>query len=149
MAGRSSEAGRREFPVLLRAARARYGAAIGAALAEAGCDDVPRNGPYVIGAIARTGSPLSEIIGMLGISKQAAGQLVDTLVLRGYLDRSPDPVDRRRMTISLTERGLAAASAIRAAVDALDAALVARVGREHFAHALATLAVLADDDFGS
>ena len=45
------------------------------------------------------------------MSKQAAGQLVDTLVLRGYLDRSPDPEDRRRMTVTLTERGAMAASA--------------------------------------
>ena len=35
--------------------------------------------------------PLSEIIDHLGVSKQAAGQLVDTLALRGYLDRPPIP----------------------------------------------------------
>ena len=46
-------------------------------LAVAGCDDVPRNGSFVIGAIARGGSPLSGIIKELGVSKQAAGQLVE------------------------------------------------------------------------
>ena len=46
------------LPALLRAARAAYGKAIRAALAEAGCDDVPPNGSYVIGAIARTGAAL-------------------------------------------------------------------------------------------
>ena len=98
------------FPALLRAARRTYGSAVRAALAEAGCDDMPRNGSYVVGAIDRTGAPLSQIITELGVSKQAAGQLVDTLVARGYLDRSPDPDDRRRLTITLTERGHAAAA---------------------------------------
>jgi DNA-binding MarR family transcriptional regulator len=119
-----------------------YGSAIRAALAEAGCDDVPRNGPYVIGAIARLGAPLSQIIKELGVSKQAAGQLVDTLVARGYLDRSVDPEDRRRLTISLTDRGHAAAAAARAAVERMDAELARRVGAEYVAHTRATLGAL-------
>ena len=130
------------MPALLRAARAAYGAAIRSALAEAGCDDVPGNGSYMIGAIARTGAPLSEIIQWMGVSKQAAGQLVDTLVTRGYLDRSVDPEDRRRLTISLTERGHGAAVAVRSAVDRVDADVVARVGPEYVAHTRATLASL-------
>jgi DNA-binding MarR family transcriptional regulator len=116
------------MPALLRAAWATYGTAVREALAEAGCDDVPRNGSYVIVAIARTGAPLSQIIKELRVSKQAAGQLVDTLVLRGYLDRSVDSGDRRRLTVALTERGLAAASAMRSAVDRVDADLMARTG---------------------
>jgi DNA-binding MarR family transcriptional regulator len=82
------------------------------------------------------------------VSKQAAGQLVDTLVTRGYLDRSPDPEDRRRLTITLTQRGHAAAAVIRAAVQRVDADLVARVGQEYIAHARLVLAALieANDD---
>jgi DNA-binding MarR family transcriptional regulator len=130
------------FPALLRAARHAYGSAIRDALAEAGCDDVPRNGIFVLGAIARTGAPLSDIIEQLGLSKQAAGQLVDTLVIRGYLDRSIDPEDRRRLRVALTERGEAAATVIRAAVQRTDSALAARVGAEYVAHTRATLASL-------
>ena len=132
------------FPALLRAARTTYGSAIRAALDEVECGDVPRNGIFVLGAIVRTGSPLADIIRQLGVSKQAAGQLVDTLVLRGYLDRSPDPDDRRRMTVALTERGLVAAKASRAAVDRIDAELTARVGAEHVAHTRATLGSLVE-----
>ncbi|MFI5041133.1 MAG: MarR family winged helix-turn-helix transcriptional regulator [Acidimicrobiales bacterium] len=128
------------FPALLRAARRTYGAAIRQGLSEIGCEDLPANGPYVVGGIARTGAPLSEIIKNLGISKQAAGQLVDTLVTRGYLDRSVDPEDRRRLTISLTERGHGAAVAVRSAVDRVDADVVAQVGPEYVAHTRATLA---------
>lgn len=130
------------MPALLRAARRTYGSAIRAAQAEVGCDDVPRNGAYVIGAIARGGSPLSEIITALGVSKQAAGQLVDTLVARGYLDRSPDAEDRRRLTVTLTERGRAAAAAGRSAVDEVDAQLTERIGADYVAHARVALGIL-------
>jgi DNA-binding MarR family transcriptional regulator len=130
------------FPALLRAARRTYGSAVTAALAEVGCDDMPRNGSYVIGAIARTAAPLSRIIDGLGVSKQAAGQLVDTLVNRGYLTRAADPDDRRRLTVTLTGRGLAAAEVIRDAVDDVDAAALRRVGPEFVAHTRATLGAL-------
>ena len=130
------------LPALLRAARGTYGAAIRDALAEAGCEDLPRNGSFVVGAISRTGAPLAHVSRELGVSKQAAGQLVDTLVVRGYLDRSADPDDRRRMTVSLTERGQLAAAAGRSAVERIDAELVERVGEEYLAHTRATLAAL-------
>jgi DNA-binding MarR family transcriptional regulator len=132
------------MPALMRAARATYGSAIRVALEEVACEDVPRNGIFVIGAIARGGSPLSEIIRGLGVSKQAAGQLVDTLVVRGYLDRAPDPDDRRRMTVSLTERGQLAASASRSAIEQVDARAEARVGSERMAEARAVLGALVE-----
>jgi len=134
------------LPALLRGARRAYGSAIRADLDEAGCDDVPRNGIYVIGAIARTEAPLSEIIDQLGVSKQAAGALVDTLVTRGYLERSIYPEDRRRLRVTLTERGEEAAVVVRAAVERVDAALVARVGPAYVAHTRATLASLIAGD---
>jgi len=130
------------IPGLLRAARTTYGSAIRRAVAEVGCTDLPRNGSFVIGGIAPNGSPLSEIIEDLGASKQAAGQLVDTLVVRGYLERAPDPEDRRRLTVTLTERGRLAAAASRSAVEEVDAALSARVGAAQVSATRATLAAL-------
>ena len=130
------------FPVLLRFARDAYVRSIRTAHAAIECDDLPRNGTYVIGAMARGSTQLAEIIEELGMSKQAAGQLVDTLVLRGYLERTVDPEDRRRLTLNLTERGQAAAAATRAAITSLDAELTERVGAEHMAHTRETLAAL-------
>ncbi len=132
------------IPALLRAARTTYGSAIHDAMSRAGYDDVPRNGAFVIGGIARNGGALGDIITALGVSKQAAGQLVDTLVVRGYLDRSVDPQDRRRLTVTLTERGQLAAAASRSAVDRVDAAVTKRVGADAVAHARATLAAMID-----
>jgi len=131
------------IPPLLRRAGRAYAQAIQAALAEAGCDDMPRNGAYVLAASAREGARLSQIITDLAVSKQAAGQLIDTLVSRGYLDRSVDPQDRRRLTISLTERGAAAAAAIGAATSQVDARLLRRVSAAHVEHAREVLGVLA------
>ena len=119
------------IPALLRHARTSYGEVMGAALAAIGCDDMPRNGMYVIGGLAVAGgAPISQLVKELGVSKQAAGQLVDVLVLRGYLDRSVDASDRRRLNITLTPRGQAAAAAQSAARERVDAKLVAIVGPE-------------------
>jgi DNA-binding MarR family transcriptional regulator len=132
------------LPALLRHARTTYGKAMHAALAEAGCDDVPKNGLYIIGGLAlgAGGVPLSQLVKELGVSKQAAGQLVDTLVLRGYLERSTDEEDRRKLTVSLTERGSMAASVQAKARERIDADLLKRVGVQSIAHCRKTLAAL-------
>ena len=132
------------FPVLLRWARGTYGGAMQKALSEAGCDDVPPNGMYVIGGLALGAGdvPLSVLVKELKLSKQAAGQLVDTLVLRGYLRRETDEADRRRFTVSLTERGKHAAEVQRTARERIDAELVRRVGAEAVAATRKTLGTL-------
>jgi|HubBroStandDraft_2_1064218.scaffolds.fasta_scaffold939583_1 DNA-binding MarR family transcriptional regulator len=132
------------LPALLRWARGTYGDVMHKALAEAGCDDVPPNGMYVIGGLAMGAGdvPLSVLVKDLRLSKQAAGQLVDTLVLRGYVFRETDEADRRRFTVTLTERGRHAAEVQRAAREKLDAELERRVGAAAIAGARKTLGVL-------
>jgi DNA-binding MarR family transcriptional regulator len=132
------------FPALLRWARGTYGDVMHKALGEAGCDDVPPNGMYVIGGLALGAGdvPLSVLVQQLKLSKQAAGQLVDTLVLRGYLKRETDEADRRRFTVSLTERGKHAAEVQRAAREKLEAELERRVGASAIAGARKTLGAL-------
>jgi DNA-binding MarR family transcriptional regulator len=103
---------------------------------------MPANGGYVLGLIARDGTPVSAVVSDLGVSKQTASQLVDTLVLRGYLERTPDPADRRRVLLTLTDRGKAASDAVYAAVVEVDARLTAIVGAERMAHTKETLAAL-------
>ena len=134
------------LPALLRRARATYGGAMRRALEQAGYEDVPKNGLYVIGGLGlgADGIPLGQLVKELGVSKQAAGQLVDTLVLRGYLERSVDPQDRRRLTVALSERGQAAAAVQAEAREKIDAALLACVGSEDLLRTRRTLAVLAN-----
>jgi DNA-binding MarR family transcriptional regulator len=139
-----------EWPLsaLLRAARSVSGARIRKALEESDYDDLPANGPYVLGAISRTGVQLAAVISQLGVSKQAAGQLVDSLVVRGYLDRRVDPDDRRRLIVTLTERGEAAARVIRETAGELEAALIDRAGADNVRTARQTLATLITTGLG-
>lgn len=132
------------IPALLRHARTTYGKAMRQALDEAGYDDIPKNGLYVIGGLALGANtvPLSQLVKELGVSKQAAGQLVDTLVLRGYLERTEDSEDRRKSNIVLTKRGQAAAATQAAAREKIDIELVARVGEENVLRLRRTLAAL-------
>ena len=118
------------LPALLRHARNTYGAAMREALDAAGCGDIPANGLYVIGGLAldRKEVPLAALIRDLRISKQSAGQLVDALVARGYLERSVDPQDRRRLVVTLTRRGRKAAATQAAARESIDAELRERIG---------------------
>jgi len=132
--------------VLLRHARYTYGTAMRHALAEAGYDDIPKNGLYIIGGLSLDDVriPLGQLIKEMRISKQAAGQLIDMLVLRGYLERQADPNDRRKLTVRLTERGRAAAAAQASARERIDAELRARVGEEDIRRTRQTLAALID-----
>jgi DNA-binding MarR family transcriptional regulator len=111
------------IPALLRAAWGAYKHAVRARLAEGGYDDMPGNGAYVLGGMAGERGTAGDLIRQLGVTKQAASQLIDTLVVRGYLERQVDEDDRRRMLIELTDRGRAAAGAIAAAVEAVNAEL--------------------------
>lgn len=113
---------------LMREARDVYRRAIRGALERAGCDDLPRNAIVVLTSLAQQPvtdaySPQSDVIASLGLSKQMASQLIDTLVVRSYLDRRNDPVDRRRMELRLTPRGRRTATVIQEAVDEIEAAV--------------------------
>jgi DNA-binding MarR family transcriptional regulator len=116
------------LPQLLRETRDAYREVIGRALADTGCDDLPRNAVFVLTGLDHSApepafSPQASVVASLGMSKQAASQLIDTLVLRGYLERRIDPDDRRRMGVRLTARGRTAAIAIDTAIDAIEAEL--------------------------
>jgi DNA-binding MarR family transcriptional regulator len=119
-----------DVPVLqlMREARDAYRDAVRRALADAGCDDIPRSAVFVLAGLDHRApepafSPQADVVASLGLSKQAASQLIDTLVLREYLERRADPEDRRRMGVRLTDRGRTAATAIQTAIDAIDATI--------------------------
>jgi DNA-binding MarR family transcriptional regulator len=118
------------IPALLRHARGAFSLSIRHELFDGGFEDLPANGPYVLAGMANQRVDAPQLIRELGVSKQAASQLVDTLVLRGYVAREADPSDRRRITLRLTERGRAAAAAVRGGVETVDDALAARLAPE-------------------
>ncbi|MCQ9133643.1 MULTISPECIES: MarR family transcriptional regulator [Streptomyces] len=82
---------------------------------------------FAFARLARSGATVTELGAHLGVTKQAASQLVDELVRKGYVERRPHPGDARARLIVLTERGRdctraaeeAAAEAVRAWAEVL------------------------------
>lgn len=133
------------LPVLLGEGRAIYGREIRKEYGKAGFDDIPKLGPRLLGGIRRFGGAVgsvSDVARDFGVSKQAASKLIDTLVIRGYLERGTDPEDRRRLTLELTERGCEAAEVGREASDRIDRELEQAVGAEAIAQMRATVGAL-------
>ncbi|MEU5889255.1 MarR family winged helix-turn-helix transcriptional regulator [Streptomyces sp. NPDC047461] len=75
--------------------------------------------------LAPDGATVTDLAVHLGVTKQAASQLVEDLVRKGYVERRPHPDDARARLVVLTERGWActraaeeaAAEAVRAWVE--------------------------------
>jgi DNA-binding MarR family transcriptional regulator len=130
------------LPALLYATRGTYTEAVRQAQAKIGYGDVPASGEFIISAMEWSGASLESVVRWMGVTKQAVSQAVEMLVDRGYLERSHDPSDRRRVNLSLTERGHGAGRAARTAIEQVDRELRARVGPESIAHTRATLVAL-------
>lgn len=54
------------------------------------------------------GMRLTALASLAGLTKQSVGEIVDELEGLGYLERYPDPTDKRAKLIRLTEKGLKA-----------------------------------------
>jgi DNA-binding MarR family transcriptional regulator len=84
----------------------RVQAELFARLAEAGYDDLhPRHGA-VLAYLDEDGIRATELARLSGRHKQIVGRMVDELEELGYVERRPDPADRRAKLIFPTERGL-------------------------------------------
>ncbi|MET9439513.1 MarR family winged helix-turn-helix transcriptional regulator [Streptomyces sp. NPDC006610] len=62
---------------------------------------------FAFARIAAGGATVTDVAAHLGVTKQAASQLVDELVRKGYVERRAHPEDARARMLVLTERGLA------------------------------------------
>ncbi|MEV4168021.1 MarR family winged helix-turn-helix transcriptional regulator [Nonomuraea sp. NPDC049709] len=65
----------------------------------------PRHGA-VLAYLDEEGSRATDLAAQSGQHKQVIGTLVDELVELGYVERQPDPADRRAKLIVPTEKGL-------------------------------------------
>jgi DNA-binding MarR family transcriptional regulator/catechol 2,3-dioxygenase-like lactoylglutathione lyase family enzyme len=131
-------------PTLMRAARGAYARSIRAELHAIGIDDLPRNGAFILAGIDTAGGSRPDLPAYLGVTKQAVSQVTDTLVSRGYVERSPDRDDRRRIVLELTERGQRALEAVNRGVRAVDFQLRERVPAEQVDAMRAGLLALAE-----
>ena len=78
------------------------------------------------------GLRLTEMATRAGITVQSMGELVDDLESKGYLERRPDPTDRRAKRIHLTKRGRKNARIAKQATAALEDHLAELLGQQHY-----------------
>ena len=74
----------------------------------------------VFAQIRSEGSRLSTLARGAGMTPQAMGELVDELEELGYVERRPDPTDRRAKLIVLTARGHDCIAAGRATIEGIE-----------------------------
>ncbi|MER7227559.1 MarR family winged helix-turn-helix transcriptional regulator [Streptomyces rubradiris] len=62
---------------------------------------------FAFARLAPAGATVTDLAAHLGVTKQAASQLVDEVERKGYVERRPHPGDARARLVVLTERGWA------------------------------------------
>jgi DNA-binding MarR family transcriptional regulator len=135
----SSRVDDRLIGALLRVAFQATVAAVERALVRAGFDDVrPAHFP-VFQHMEPGGVRATVLAERAQITKQSMGYLVDYLAARGYVERVPDPADRRAQLVRLTDRGQALARCARGAILKLEADWARRLGADELEKLRGTL----------
>jgi DNA-binding MarR family transcriptional regulator len=98
------------------------------ALADAGLHGLRLGHGYLVQRLLVAPATATEIAAALGISQQAVSKAAGELVRLGYARVRPDPADRRRRALELTDRGRRAVEVGRDARRRFAAQLVAAVG---------------------
>jgi DNA-binding MarR family transcriptional regulator len=104
----SADAGLPASPLigmLLRLVYQHYAVEIDSALRRAGFDDIRPGAANVFPFVPPEGISVSELASLASVRKQTMAQAVEQLEERGYVQRRPNPSDRRSRLVFLTERG--------------------------------------------
>jgi DNA-binding MarR family transcriptional regulator len=99
-------------------------------LAEAGYPDIRPAHGNVFGYIRKEGSRLTELAERAQLTKQTVGYLVDYLEERGYVERGPDPDDRRAKIVRLTDEGRELIDVARKIMDRIEARWAKLLGED-------------------
>jgi DNA-binding MarR family transcriptional regulator len=125
----------RTLPAMLLSLSGALVAGIHVGVAAAGFDDIRPAHGFAFVRLAPAGATVGELAEHLGVTKQAASQLVEELVSKGYVVRRPHPDDARARLIVLTDRGWACTRAADEAAAHTIEPWIAALGSERF-HAL-------------
>ncbi|MEU6055248.1 MarR family winged helix-turn-helix transcriptional regulator [Streptomyces xanthochromogenes] len=98
---------------------------------------------FAFARISAGGATTADLAEHLGVTKQAAAQLVEELVRKGYVERLPHPHDARARLLALTATGWAATRAADQAARAAVAAWREVLGETRFGELVADLRRLA------
>jgi DNA-binding MarR family transcriptional regulator len=89
-----------------------------------------------------------EAAAQLGVDRTTMVALIDGLEGKGLVTRSPDPDDRRRNVVQLTERGKDVFEKATAASKEAEARFLAPLGNEDVVHLKASLRLLIEHGYG-
>jgi DNA-binding MarR family transcriptional regulator len=126
------EKDRRMIGALLRIPREAALRTVVAGLEAAGFGDVRPAHFTVFQHLPLAGTRLTALAEAALLTKQTMGYLVDDLEALGYVERVPDPVDRRAKLIRLTPRGRQVDETMRAVIQHLEEEWAARMGEENY-----------------
>jgi DNA-binding MarR family transcriptional regulator len=115
-------------------------------LAGRGHEDVRPVHDFALRAILTGADSASELGRAMSVTKQAAAKTIAALEARGYVAREPDPDDRRRVRLRVTEHGHALMREGEAVFAELRARWERQVGAEAVAALESTLRQLVGDD---
>jgi DNA-binding MarR family transcriptional regulator len=111
---------------------------------EGGYDDIREAHLQVFGAIDWQGTRLTDLARRADMTLPAMSELVDDLQGNGYVERRPDPDDRRAKRITLTRKGRRFLMGGLRAVREIEARYASHVGDDRFAAMLEALGDLVE-----
>jgi DNA-binding MarR family transcriptional regulator len=117
-----------DFGILLALAYQEFVRELREAHAREGFGDTGRSDGVVFRALAVRPMTVSGLAERLQITKQGAGQIVDDMERRGYVERRPDQSDGRARLVHLSPRGTAALAAARRFHHRYERRLIQRYG---------------------
>jgi DNA-binding MarR family transcriptional regulator len=117
---------------LLRAAYNALAARIFASVVSDFDDLRPSHGNAMEQLELEDGLRLTDLATRAGITVQSMGELVDDLEVKGYVERRPDPDDRRAKRIYLTDRGQKNARVAKRATAEVENHLAELLGRQRY-----------------
>ena len=79
------------------------------------------------------GNRITELAQRAGVTKQSMAEMVDEMERRGYVERVPDPTDRRAKLVRRTERGWRVNQTARRVVEQVQQEWRGQMGEEAFA----------------
>jgi DNA-binding MarR family transcriptional regulator len=112
--------GRPLIGLLLRLIYQHYAQDIDAALREAGFGDIRPGAANVFPFVSPDGITVSRLAELARVRKQSMAQAIDQLERTGYVERRPNPRDRRSRLVFLTPRGASVPPVTHAAAERVE-----------------------------
>jgi len=103
------------------------------ALRAAGYHEITTAQMKIVQRIGPGGTRLTELAEQAQVTKQTAGFLVDQLEKAGWVERVPDPTDKRARLVRISGRGEEALPVAAAAVAEVEAEWAAHLGKRQMA----------------